>query len=100
MRPFVAIDSAKNRHGRHCRALTKGLPGHARRGTVSPGSLRSLEKPPIRGQDLRVEGAGRPGTGHYGFNARVVFSPDGRFLAANEWDATVTIWDAREVLPN
>ena len=32
--------------------------------------------------------------GHYGFTARLAFSPDGTRLASNDWDGTVTIWDA------
>jgi WD40 repeat protein len=43
---------------------------------------------------LTLRGLGPPGTGHYGFTARVAFSRDGSRLAANDWDGTVTIWDA------
>jgi WD40 repeat protein len=28
-----------------------------------------------------------------GFTARVAFSPDGRYLAANNWDGSVNVWD-------
>jgi WD40 repeat protein len=43
-------------------------------------------------QSLR--GFGPRGNGHYGFTARLSFSPDGSRLASNDWDGTVTIWDA------
>jgi hypothetical protein len=45
---------------------------------------------------LTLASAGTPGSGHYGFTARVAFSPDGRSLATNDWDAIVTVWDGGE----
>ena len=46
---------------------------------------------------LTLRGLGPPGSGHYGYTARVAFSSDGTRLAANDWDGTVTIWDAASV---
>jgi hypothetical protein len=39
---------------------------------------------------------GQTGTGHYNYTARVAFSPDGRRLAAIDWQAAVTIWDSNQ----
>ena len=41
-----------------------------------------------------LSGFGPRGSGHYGFTERLAFSPDGSRLASNDWDCTVTIWDA------
>jgi WD40 repeat protein len=48
---------------------------------------------------LTLRGLGPPGSGHYNLTARVVFGPDGRRLAANDWEGTVTIWDVGEKWP-
>jgi WD40 repeat protein len=67
-------------------------------GTGLDGLVRLWDAEPPGGQRgqnvLTLRGLGAPGSGHYDFTARVVFSPDGRRLAANDWDGTVTIWDA------
>ena len=38
----------------------------------------------------------RPRSSDNGFNPRVVWSPDGRRLAASNWDLSVSVWDAAE----
>jgi len=32
----------------------------------------------------------------YGFTARVIFSPDGRRLAANVWNGFINVWEGGE----
>jgi len=41
-----------------------------------------------------------PPPGDYGFVARVAFSPDGRYLAANNWDGTINVWTADNFTPS
>jgi WD40 repeat protein len=48
------------------------------------------------GQMLLVLSGAPPRPGDNGFNPRVTWSADGRLLAANNWDGSVSIWDAAD----
>jgi WD40 repeat protein/tRNA A-37 threonylcarbamoyl transferase component Bud32 len=47
------------------------------------------------GQDVLTLRGAPQRTGDPGFNPRVAFSPDGNWLAANNWRNTVSVWDGR-----
>jgi WD40 repeat protein len=47
-------------------------------------------------QVLAVSGA-RPRAGDAAFNPRVAWSGDGRFLAASNWDHSVSVWDSLDL---
>lgn len=46
---------------------------------------------------LTLQSASKPGSGPYGFTARMAFSLDGRYPATNDWNGTVTIWDGEKL---
>jgi WD40 repeat protein len=50
----------------------------------------------VTGQMVLILRGAPPRHSDNGFNPRVAWSPDGRFLAASNWDLSVSIWDAAE----
>lgn len=80
-------------YGLHLPAIFLGRigPGLA---AASPDGLVRLWDATAGNELLVLRPFGLPGTGHFGYTPRVVFSSDGRRLAANNWDGTVSIWDA------
>ena len=48
------------------------------------------------GEDvLTLRGFAAPRPDEYSYTACVVFSPEGTRIAANNWDGSINIWDAR-----
>jgi WD40 repeat protein len=50
----------------------------------------------VSGQMVLLLRGAPPRNGDNGFNPRVAWSPDGRFLAASSWNLAVSIWDTAE----
>jgi WD40 repeat protein/serine/threonine protein kinase len=50
----------------------------------------------VSGQDVLILRGAPPRTWDPGFNPLIAWSPDGRRLAATNWDMTVSVWDTAE----
>jgi WD40 repeat protein len=69
-------------------------PDSSRLATVTRGHVKVWDV--VTGQMVLLLRGAPPRTGDNGFNPRVAWSPDGRFLAASSWNLSVSIWDTAE----